>query len=332
VLTVASLLGCAPSSVLLKPAEPLTAAWAIGVYPVTFRFPVSPYESFVRGRALADQLSRKTNLVIYGPGEFRVINVDDDDARHGSTLTSAVRYGEHRPPEGLYAVRVIVNRLIQQSEGALMTDTEGRVRGIVHASATEDVTVREELLSVTTHGVIAEIEQKVKVDMLKTAGGEDPFPDITALSSQMLDLLIKTAGLPANRKPSTAGLVTVPVLFPALNHSANEATSLQSELSKLDAIDVEARTRALMRRADPTASRARQRLYQAHVVGLVVTQVSGSAGAGLQPDDLILTVDYEPVFGQYALERHLADGPCTLHVRRGATEMDVTLTPQASPK
>jgi hypothetical protein len=327
VLLGLAFLGCGGRAVVrLAPLAALKSAWGIAVYPVAFRFPVSPYESYVRGQELADQLSSTTNALVYGPGEFRVIDFDDDDPRHGSTIGSAVRYSDGHTPAGLYVLRTIVKEITTKTDAVAVRDTSGHVRGIRDGDMSSEVTIRLELLSFATHVAIAHVEDTSRIDLLNVSSGGDPLPDVTRLTRKLLDIMIQTAGLEENHKPVEIGLTVVPVLAPALAFTSPGQQSLSAALSRIDAIDREARLLALVRRADPSAPRARQRVYQSVPSGLVATAVSGlAARSGLSVDDVLLTADDEPLTGRFVLDRHLANGRCVLHVRHAGTEGDVNL-------
>jgi phosphoribosyl-dephospho-CoA transferase len=155
----------------------------------------------------------------------------------------------------------------------------------------------------------------------------DRFPEITALTRSLIDSLLDVARFRPARRNLNAGLRTVPVLAPSLTFAMPGAVTLQNELAKLDALDREAQLLILVKRSDPQAPRSRQRVIQSAPEGLVVAESKEAAlKAGLEPDDLIVSVNDEPVLGRYVLDRHLRVGAARLLVRRSGAEREVTLS------
>ena len=316
--------GCATGlAVRQRPAAPVQA-WGLAVYPVVFRFQASPYEAFARGRQAAERLASRTGLAVYGPGEFRVVDPDTDDLDRGTTLPSALPYSKRRRPEGMFAVRLVVEERVSSSEAELF-DASGRLRGARREERTE-VSVAATLLSLATRGAVAEVAGVVRVDPFSDDLDRDPYPDVTRLSTQLVDALVQVAGLP-RAAPPPSGLSTIAAPGPALRFAFGFQKSLDDQLSRLDPLDREGRLLGLFQLIDPDASSARLKLFEHAPYGLVVTAVAGAAArAGLRVDDLILTAGGERLTGRYALDRHLAAGPTRLTVERRGLERQVELT------
>lgn len=314
---------CAPRAIVrTAPPRPLADAWGLAVYPVVFRFPVSGYESFERGRAVAEQLSARTGRLVYGPGEFRVDARDEDRLDRGTNLLSALRFSKERRPEALYGVRVIVEQRVTTATRQAY-DSSGRLRG---ASAEQDVevAVRVQVLSAYGPVPVVEVEGTAHADPFTADLERDPYPDVTKLTRELVEEAATAAGWAAATRPD-AGLETIPVPKPALAYAFG-GRSLAQELEALDALEQDARFLRLMRARDPDAPRPRLRLYRTAPTGLVVLSVGGAAReAGLLPEDLLVSADGEALTGRHVLDRHLVSGRSVLKVRRAGEELDVAL-------
>ncbi len=316
--------GCASAGVVdLRPAAPIHP-WALAVYPVVFRFPVSPYEAFVRGRSAAEQLSDRTGLNVFGPGEFEVSDADQDDLVRGTDLIDALDCTSRQKMEGVFAVRLTVSRAVA-AQTALAFDQAGRMRAARQEQRT-DVTVDVALLSLGQRRVVAEVEGHSRVDPFSTALDQDPYPSVTRLSAKLIERLIDIAGLERSRSAPETGLTTLDTPGPAMAFSFGPRQSLSAELQSLDPLDREGQLLSLFHGVDPDASDARLRLFERAPYGLVVTGAKGTAArAGLAVDDLLLTADGERLTGRYALDRHLRQGQSRLTVQRGSEKREVEL-------
>jgi hypothetical protein len=324
-LMLGALLGaCAPRSVVrTPPARPLDGAWGLAVYPVLFRFPVSGYESYDRGRKLAEQLSARTGRLVYGPGEFRLEQPHDDDLHRATNLQAALRFSKERRPEGLYGVRVLVEQRVATAT-RVAYDAAGRVRGAT-AEQEVEVAVRVSLLALHGEAPVLELEGSAKVDPFTSDLERDPFPDVTALTARLADEAAALAGWTVATAQGPE-LKVVPVPKPAMAFALPGRRSLEQELGELDALEQDARFLRLMRARDPDAPRPRLRLYRSAPAGLVVREAGGAAAkAGLLPEDLVVAADGEPLWGLHVLDRHLASGRTLLRVRRGSEELELPL-------
>lgn len=319
------LLGCASGpTVRLRPPGPVEA-WGLATYPVVFRFPVSAYEAYDRGRKVAEQLSALTGRLVYGPGEFRLDDVDHDDLQRGTNLMGALKYSKVRRPEGLAAVRVVVERRVSSGE-AQVWDATGTSRGRRRGEELIEVAVHAELLSMAAHGVVAELEGTAHVDPFSVEVDRDPYPDVTRLTGQLVQALVALAGLSRAERAPDPGLRTLDVPGPALSFALGREPPLRDALGALDALEQDVRMLDLIRLVDPDASRARIRLLRNAPHGLVVVEAKGPAAAsGLVPDDLLLAADGESLTGRHVLDRHLQSGSCRLTVRRAGEEREVEL-------
>ncbi len=303
-LLLAGLGGCRPRVLVRQaPAAPMAIS-KLAVYPVLFRFPVSPHQSFQRGRALAERLSVETALPVYGPGEFRVELPDEDLLSRGTNLGEVLGSGGARSLEGVAGLRVTVARRVTQGE----SEISGRRR---RTSEQTEVVVRAELLSGAERRVVLELEGLATVDPFADALGVDPFPEVTHLTDEMVGMLVRRAGFPAGASRAP-GLVTVPVPRPATVFFLGVQRSLESEWSALDALDQDGRWSQLVTTLLPGATPEEERLLRRAPHGLFVRK--GGLG-DVVPGDLLVQADGEPLLGRQTLERHLAQGRSRITVR-----------------
>lgn len=317
---------CAKRSYLKQRVTAPVDAWGIAVYPVIFRIPVSPFHSFDRGRQIAERVSATTGRLVYGPGEFRLDDPDQDDPARGTNLAAALKYSKQRRPEGVVALRVIVGTRVSLGE-AQGFDPGGKARR-KRVEERVEVAVHAELLSMATHRVISEAEDVAMVDPFSEALDTDPYPDVTRLTKVLVDELVGDAKLARATPGPELGLKVVTVPGPALAYTVGSEPSLKDELSKLDALEGDARLMGLLQAVDPEAPRSRLRALKNSPHGLVVVAAEGRAkAAGLEPDDVLLQADGERITGRHVLDRHLAAGRTSLVVKRSGQEREVTIDP-----
>jgi hypothetical protein len=307
------LVACASGpKVNVAPAGPVPA-WGVAVYPVLFREPVSPFQSYVRGRAVAESLAETTGLLVYGPGEFRIDNPDDDDVARGTNLGELVGRGPRRL-EGLHAVRIVVARSITEGESQRVEPAGGagrRRRG----EALIEVVVRAELLSAATKQPVAELEGLARVDPFADAVTKDPFPEVTALTELLTARLVKLAGWPPQASAGR-GLKTMSLPAPAMAFSLGLNRSLAAEWGELDPLDRDGRWEGLLDLLAPGAGRAEKKLLKRAPHGLLVREAPAWAGfESVAPGELLVSADGEPLVGRQTLLRRLAAGRSRLTVR-----------------
>ncbi len=315
--------GCAPALIVRSlPAKPLADAWGIAVYPVNLEFQAPASESYARAASIADGLAESTGLRIYGPGEFDVRSFDRDDLRFATDLFSRIRYSKVRLPEGLYGLRVTVLQQVSVSTAAAVDARSGKSSS--RKEETIEVKVRAELLSMAVHTVVAELEGRARIDPFAMDTDQDAYPEITNLTTRLVAALVDRSGLHAAQAPPDTGLRLAEVPGPALSYVG----SMNSDHTRKDPLEQEARLLHIVRTIDPEATRERERLYKHEPYGLVVLGVSGPAiQAGLEPGDLLLEANGARLYTRSALLRELEDGPVHLHVKRAQEEREVDLKP-----
>ena len=298
------LMGCAPRLVVRQTPAGAVAVTRLAVYPVLFRFPVSPYQSYARGRALAERLSTETALMVYGPGEFRVELPDDGVLGRGTNLAEVVGRGGPRTLEEAAGLRVTVSRQVTRGE----SESSGRRR---RGEDLIEVLVRAELLSGAEKRVVAELEGMARVDPFADVLSADPFPEVTKLSDEMATKLVQLCGWKPS-KTRAPGLTTLPLPRPATGFAMGLSQSLESEWSVLDALDQEGRWSQLSLTLLPGATPETERLFRRAPHGLYV-RVSG--WGDVVAGELLVQADGEPLVGRQTLERHLAQGKSRITVR-----------------
>jgi len=299
-------------------------AWGIAVYPVAFRFPVSPYQSYERARTVAERVSTLTGRLVYGPGEFQVSRPDDDDASSATNLVSALKCSKARRPDRLLVLRLWVEQRIT-SGSAVVYDKAGKARA-ARTQEDVDVVLHAELLNVGTAALVAEIQGIARADPLKADAEKDPYPDVTRLTDVLVEALLRTAGLLLPKPLSDGGLKLVAVPGPAMRFALPDAESLRAQLDKLDPLEQDSRLMAVWHQRDPTDNRQRMRIFRSAQHGLVVLEAKDAAlKAGLAENDLLLEADGEPLTGRHVLDRHLAAGPVQVKYKRFGDELTTTL-------
>lgn len=319
-----ALISCAKKQVIKQHVQGPVNAWAIAVYPMVFRIPVSPYQSFDRARRMAESVSEQTGKLVYGPGEYRIDDIDSDDLVRGTSLNAALPFTKERTPEGVYAVRVVVAQRVSSGESQGV-DPTGKSRKRRMEERIE-VAVRAELLSMKSRSIIAEAEDVTMVDPFSEEMDQDPFPDVTRLTKVLVDAILQDARLMREKPAASIGLTVMSVPRPAMAWAPVGTVSLLDEWGKLDALESDAKWIGLIQSIDAAAPRARFRALKNAPHGLVVVNSDGAAQkAGLEADDLIVAADGENLVGRYVLDRHLASGKTMLTVRRAGEDKQVVL-------
>jgi hypothetical protein len=161
-----------------------------------------------------------------------------------------------------------------------------------------------------SHRTLLEATATQKLDPFAEIDPADPHPELRALLQRLV--------ADAFARLDAAGRIDAPVLVrdPGLTVVANPRTAFSFEppgqlpftrdLEKLDVLERDVAKLDAYRSVDPKVDLQRQRKYDRHPHGLLVTFVRPEVlASGIKPGDFILEVDDEPAVGPQVLWRRL---------------------------
>jgi len=289
----------------------------VAVYPFSFRWEEPPWRQHLLSMDAVDALSRRNRVVLFGPGEFRVLRPDADDPRLGTDLMRTLA-DRGQPVTGFVALRAWAERRVAQ--------TSTTVRGGGAAAAVETRYVEHlELLDGQGDGVLLELEGEALGEPGAAVDPSDPTPELTRLHRRLVAAAWE-ALLPRLGDRPLPGLPVETRWLPAAALAWSPAVSAGPG-STADPLEADLARLGAYRFVDPGADDATLAKRLRLPGGLLVERAEGPFAA-LRAGDVITAVNGEPAAGRHVLQRAVAlsrTGALDLSVVRDGARRSVTV-------
>lgn len=293
------LCGCGSSIKYLDHPKPeKLEVVGVFVYPVGFRWGEPAYRSFELAQRMVNVgvETGGSQLSFWGPGEFRVMRIEDDAAWVASTALPLLTGSGARPDQGLIFRPWAEKRVSSSMQEA--SDARGRRAGASNAEETVFIG-HLEVIHPSSHEVLLEAEAQVKVDPFTDQGPEgdfDPSPPLTRLMEQLMRGCVQKLQVHAPAR-TTQELPPVSFAFsPAASLGFQEGNrpSAQLDMAKLDAASLDIFVQARAKYLNPTLSDLEASKVAKALPGLLLLAPLGSLSEG----DLVTTLDGQPASPQ----------------------------------
>lgn len=297
------------------------------VYPFGYRWEEPAYRSFELSQRLTDAAVAEAGdtFSFYGPGEFKVMRIDDDAAWVASTALPLLTSSGARPDQGIIIRPWAEKRVTSSTQEA--ADSKGRRAGASNAEETLYIG-HVEIIHPSTHEPLLEAEAQVKVDPFMDFGPEgdfDPAPPLTKLMERLVRESVKKMKAYAAARTAQA-LPSAPFAYtPAASIAWQDAARppAQIEMAKLDAAELDLFLQARAKFLNPKLSDLEAAKLSKMLPGLAVMP----PGFGqLSEGDLVQSLDGQPAAPQvWARLRFLPQVPAK--VRKPSGEIVEVLLP-----
>lgn len=301
----------------------------IAVYPFGFRWDTPAYRSFELTGRLIDEVLHQSEFqtLVYGPGEFRLYQPDDDNIYAASTLGALLPQIQRRPEE-LVVLRPWAERRVQSSSRSLV-NAAGKTLG---QEQTEEVTYvgHVDVIHARTQQRIGELSGEVEADpfAVREDDGADPTPELTALMRSLTReamAQLRPQLRPAGTFSPLRGLSLDVTPHLSFAYSEPGRPAYDAAVAKMDPLDREVFVTARVRFANPQLS-PEQAAKLAKLPGGLHVHVP-TPTAPLQAGDVILQVNGEPAHPQTLIRARILAGPDSLKIRRASGDYEVVVLP-----
>jgi hypothetical protein len=293
----------------------------IAVYPTSLRFDAPAYRSYELAMDQVEALLSTGHLMALGSDEFAQLDWQSNFLYASTNLSGKLTALGLAPPE-VAGLRGWIERREQRGSQQLY-DAKGRPSG-QSRSAEVSYVIHEDLIGPESDELIASGSLEIAVDPLAEHPAWDDAPELRQAVKTLVGGLLHRAG-PAIR----AGLQIEELPFEAAwvpwgeeRFSMPGRPALSDTLSTLDPVSAEAARLLRLSYFEPDLSSADQTAMLALPAGLWVRRVPGRLQAsGLEPGDLITSVESDPAAGPQTLLRWASarapGAPVHVAVRRG---------------
>ncbi len=312
--------------------DPNTRISAIIVYPFGFRWDEPAYRSFELSQRLIAAIDPRVGarVLLFGPPEFKVFRLEDDNPWAASTALPLLPAHSVRP-DAAVVLRAWGEKRIVDGQKELM-NTQGKRVGTTTVQQTTYFG-RVEVLHPTTQAVIVEVTGEAPVDPFGEQAEEtgDKSPELTALMER-LAIEAVTALEPALTPPPSAQSNALPedvsfafIARAALEYADQGRPSIAEQKEQIDALELELLTQDRIRFANPGIQEDELSKLVRLPAGLYVR--SAPAAWKLARGDVIIRIDNEPALPCRWQRVRLSPVPVSLKVRRATGEMAEVLFP-----
>ena len=292
--------GCSSSVNFINHPPPqkldLVAAF---VYPFGFRWEEPAYRSFELSQRMTNAAVAEGGdlFSFWGPGEFRVLRIEDDAAWVATTALPLLSQTGARPDQGIIFRPWAEQRVSSSQQEA--SDAKGRARG-GSANAETLYIGHVEVVHPSTHEVLLEADAQVRVDPFADPGPDadfDPAPELTRLMERLMRECVKKLKVHAAARIAQE-LPSAPLAYtPAATLGWQDAARgpAQLEMAKMDPASLDLFIQARARYLNPSLPDAEAAKLAKMLPGLAVLR----PGFGtLSEGDLITTLDGQPAAPQ----------------------------------
>lgn len=298
----------------------------VGVYPVVLKWDAPAYLSYERAMTIVGEALATERLVVLGPTEFTIEELESQDVLNHSTLPAALA-AHGVPPAEQLALRAWAEQRVQ-SQAHELYDPSGRKAGLARDEQATLV-VHLEVILPAARRVLATLEATREVDLFADRAASDPLPELTetvrALTKKAFDALGPRLAMPEKSRRE-AGFTFATSDRPGIDFTLQARPPFSATLAKLDLLDRDVARLERYHALDPEATNRRCNVYDAQPYGLYIVHAEApAAAAGLRDGDLVTAVDGEPALGPQVVARRLrADGAAMkLTVARGKDTAEV---------
>lgn len=311
------------------PGEPQPRFTAIAVYPFGFRWEEPAYRSFELSSRLISVVMHGTrnSNVIFGPGEFRVHRLEDDNVFAASTLGSVL------PATGIPLKKVLVIRPWAERRIHTASKTTINSRGnAVAAERNDEVTYvgHVEVIDAASRQRLFELTDSRVADPFaeRDDDGADPAPELTELMEHLVaqaTVELQPWLTPSGRLAELPGLVMDVTPHHAFTYSEPGRSAFDAAMVRMDAFEREIFVRQRVRYANPFL-RPEDIDPMVKVPGGLFVRETGP-GQPLAVGDVIVEVNGDPAFPQAIIRARLLKGADSVRIRRASGDYETVILP-----
>jgi len=286
-------------------AENLPPVHAIVILQPDFYFRgMESYQAYEKWMDLAHQLSDKTDLVVIGPDEVRVLvtGVVTSLSHETDVLTVLKRYGIK--PQNTIALKVMLTESWQQVQSVISNKEKSRAG---RAEFESELSFCADAFQVDTSHPVFSLTETVTLKLVHSPNESDARPAITSFAAANYDRLISVLKRDfdaAGRSTDPRGATVMENPLECKKYRYQTMPTLEESLAQKDEIEQDAALRGRVTYRFPTLERGLIRKLFKGGSGLLVA--GAEACSALRPDDRILKADGLGLTREYQFSRAIS--------------------------